>query len=251
MMARSAPNEGERYFNQAATLRLSIQYNIEDFEFAQSGGRINYLMDANVVRFFMNPAAEKQHTSVFGASDKLDYSAATAIIAAEFMFSRRLAGQGNRPALITPGHGSDLVDIINGLRRTPTVVDIESVSDENRGKLDRLIDHFDRNPANIRAFVTELKRLVPNLVNFMHEGPGAEATHLLRLHDEDLLCPLELHPDATREILELTGESRRRTDNWVRRLNWESKRTRNERSLHAAEKVLPRRRVTRSDDASR
>jgi len=42
----------QRYFQEAASLRLNLQYNIEDCEYAQKGGRIVYLMDANVVFFF-------------------------------------------------------------------------------------------------------------------------------------------------------------------------------------------------------
>ena len=40
------------YFQQAATLRLCLQYNLDDYDFSQRGGRIVYLMDTNIVRFF-------------------------------------------------------------------------------------------------------------------------------------------------------------------------------------------------------
>jgi hypothetical protein len=237
MTARSDHEESARYFKQVATLRLSLQYNIEDFAFAQSSGRINYIMDANVVRFFLNPAREKNHTAVFGPVDRLDYAAATAMITAEFLFSRKLAGQGNRPALITPGHASDIVDIIGGLRRK-RADNIEPVSEQARRQLDALADGFEQDQVTLDDMVVKLKQHVPNLVQFMHEGPGAEATHLLRLHDEDLLCPLELHPDATRDILELTGDNRREVEQWVRRLNREIGGDPASRSTHDAEKIL-------------
>ena len=212
-----ARSEGSRYFRQAASLRLSLQYNLEDFQAAQGGARIVYLMDANIVRFFLNPMTELRHTDVFGLGAHPDYAPATAAITAEFMFSRRLAGQGNRPAYIAPGHGEDLLDIISGLRRsTDSGNDLEPLSTGLRQQLDLLLDRLDQPAAKLNEAVASLRQLVPQIARFMHEGPGAEATHLQRLYDEDLLCPLALHPAATRDIVELSGYHQSRISEWTK-----------------------------------
>src|SRR6202034_4491610 len=72
-----------------------------------------YLMDANIIRFFMNPAKEaRQHFGVFGNDDGITTNA---MITAEFMLSRGLAGQFHAPAFIAEGHAEDIADIIASL----------------------------------------------------------------------------------------------------------------------------------------
>lgn len=56
----------EPFFESAAELRLSLAFNSGDYDFATSGGRIIYLVDANVVCFFLNPEEERYRMHVFG-----------------------------------------------------------------------------------------------------------------------------------------------------------------------------------------
>ncbi len=120
VLDRSSSNAQDisTYFQQAATLRLCLQYNMDDYEFSRRGGNIIYLMDANIVRFFLNPHSEISHVAAFGRTRAARevYGPATAALTAEFLFSRQLVGQQDRPAFITPGHGEDVLDVINGLR---------------------------------------------------------------------------------------------------------------------------------------
>jgi hypothetical protein len=196
-----------RYFEQAATLRLCLQYNSEDCEYWQQGGRIVYLMDANIVRFFIDPEAEANHVVAFGRSPLPDYAAGTALITAEFLFSRGLAGQDDRPALIAPAHGDEISNIISEHRdellSRPPPSEARYLPPDTLKQLSALIDRVSRASEKDRTkAVTELQQLVPETAGDLLRGGWQRMQQLRRLYDEDLLRPLSLHTAATREILE-------------------------------------------------
>jgi len=196
-----------RYFEQAATLRLCLQYNSEDYEYWQQGRRIVYLMDANIVRFFIDPEVEANHVVAFGRNPLPDYAAGTALITAEFLFSRGLAGQDDRPALIAPAHGDEISNIISEhrdelLRRSPPT-EAQYLPPDTLKQLSALIDRVSRASEKDRTTaVRELQRLVPETAGDLLRGGWQRMQQLRRLYDEDLLRPLSLHTAATREILE-------------------------------------------------
>src|ERR1700748_1304154 len=124
-----------RYLQDGADLRVALQYNLLDWEFTQKGGRIVYLVDANVVRLFLSPSAEDV-TPFTG--DQGQYLEKTAVVTAEYLFSRQLPGQGGAPVLIAPGHGDDLGYIIGALREeTESVADKGEPAQQVLTELDR------------------------------------------------------------------------------------------------------------------
>jgi hypothetical protein len=86
MRADLVKNHISRYFHQAATLRLCLQFNLDDYAFSQNGGRIIYLMDSNIFRFFLNPQREIGHVAAFGPTRtaREDYGPATAALTQNF-----------------------------------------------------------------------------------------------------------------------------------------------------------------------
>jgi hypothetical protein len=209
-----------RYFHQAATLRLCLQFNLDDYQFSQNGGRIIYLIDSNIFRFFLNPHKEIGHVAAFGPTRtaREDFGPATAALTAEFLFSRRLAGQQDNPTYIAPSHGEDVLDVIQGLRNTEDFIGepLSEAPESTFAKVDYLLEQLTLGVLQPEAAKAELRRLVPpSASRFFLEGPFSEATQLQRLHEEDLLRPLALHPAATRRILELDSVARGEIRNWV------------------------------------
>jgi hypothetical protein len=213
------------YFQHAATLRLCLQHNEDDHEFSKKGGQIIYLMDTNIVRFFLNPQAEIRHVCAFGLTGraKTGYGPATAALTAEFLFSRRLAGQQDKPAFIAPGHGEDVLEVVQGLRNSGQFVDHpdNEFTAATGPKLDLLLERVTAGSVKPEAAAVELRRLVPSIARTLLEGVVSEVTHLQRLYDDDLLRPLALYPGATRHIMELDETARARVRDWTKRITAE------------------------------
>jgi hypothetical protein len=204
------PEVAARYFEQAATLRLCLQYNREDYEFAQAGGRIVYIADANVVRFFIDPETEARHVAVFGRSKSAHYSAGTALIAAEFLFSRQLAGQDDSPSLIMPGHANELLGLVDKIRRDfnqdagkGSQSNEEQLQPGTLEQLRALIDRVRTDQQVVRAnAIDQLRHLVPEVAEEILKGSFLKVKQLHRLYEDDLLRPLALHTAATRDVLQ-------------------------------------------------
>jgi len=209
------------FFESAAELRLSLSFNSGDYDFATSGGRVVYLVDANVVRFFLNPEEERDRMHVFGPGEADNYAGATALIAAEFMFSRGLAGQGDSPALIAPAHGDDLQGIVAQLlrdaRNAPHAPD-NALDPLLRTQIHELVDGARKGDLSRPHVVKELQKLVPSAAKQLLAGATSAVAQLARLHEEDLLRPLALHTAATRDIMTLDAAGQQRAAQWEQRL---------------------------------
>lgn len=194
------------YFQEAAMLRLSLAYNREDFEFASRGGRIVYIFDANIVRFFADPEREDGHIKPFRTRN-LDYAPATALITAEFLFSRSLSGQDELPAYVAPGHSEELAEFIKELvERNTNEPEPESQEEMLRGEelrasLENIVKEAQSGELNAgRGLVERLRRLVPHLAEHSINDWSA-VQQLRRLYENDLIRPLALHTGCTQEIL--------------------------------------------------
>lgn len=213
----------DQYFQRAAALRLAIETNMRDFEFGQSGGRIVYLMDANVVRFFLDPVKERWQLEVFGTGNH-DYASGTALVTAEFLFGRGLAGQGDLPALISPAHGIEVQAIAYALARTAKH-DMQVTSELTptlREGLQRLVDGTRSGQITLEEAAERLPEMVPDAAAQLLQGV-LPANQLRRLHEEDLLRALALHPAATRSIMALDRIGLERKAAWTTRLIKERK----------------------------
>lgn len=202
----TSPSQLARYFQEAALLRSCLAFNRIDFEFANRGGRIVYLLDANIVRFFVSPEHEARHILPFHADRRPDYAEATALITAEFLLSRSLAGQMGGPALIAPSHGGEIGDILSAIKRDaqqhrPEDEPPLQVVDQKQAMLRDLVGKLDRADIDRRRAVQELEQLVPDLAKLLMSQGFQASGQMLRLYNEDLLRPLALHAAATRDIL--------------------------------------------------
>jgi hypothetical protein len=217
-------SDGLRYLQDSADLRVAIQYNLDDSEFAKRGGRIVYLMDANVARLFLSPASEERYVAPF-AADSGDHLVGTAVVTAEFLFSRQLPGQQGAPALIAPGHGDDLGAIVDALRNATETITPEkptdyTLSDNQRTELRELIAGVRDGTQDRRIAYRMLRYRLPGLTT--HLGMFDLANQLYRLYNEDLLRPLAIHPYATAEVLD---PDLAEVNSWTERLHIERLRT--------------------------
>jgi hypothetical protein len=205
----------QRYFHYAATIRWCLEYNREDFEFARKGGRITYLVDANIVRFFMDPADEAtQHFGVFGRGPPIETNA---MITAEFMLSRELAGQRGAPAFIAPGHAEDVADVIDAVGRTAP--DPREPPDSET--LNSLLREIEEGRIGPEGAVQQLAMVVPDVAEVF--ATYLEVEHLKRVYDEDLVRPLASHRDATRDILDVDSKKPSAVADWTKRIRkWEA-----------------------------
>jgi hypothetical protein len=221
-----------KYFRDAATLRLCLEYNEEDYSFAKAGGRINYIFDANIVRFFIDPSNESYNIVAFKGSDNRDYAEATALITAEFLFSRTLAGQGRSPALITPTHGEEIERIAAKILEAPIEVapDLSRLAREKLTELRHLTDALQAGKISRTEAVKGLREAVPELARLLIDSNWSMAGQLLRLYDEDRIRPLGLHPRATKAILQPDSP---RVNAWVDRLKTEQTTANKQRAAHS------------------
>lgn len=223
----SSPSERRRqhdlqhYFDEAALLRSCLAYNEDDHRFAtEEKGRIVYLFDANIVAFFLQPERENERRKVlaFGSDhDALDYASSTALITAEFLFSRDLAGQRGNPALICPSHGDDLTSILRDVLQEHQVEDKE-IGGELQKSLAAIVERINqRRYDDIRSVADALRASVPRLADEL-EDVWQPLKQYRRILEEDLLRPLAMHSAATQDILAPdTAEARR----WSERIRQE------------------------------
>ena len=146
-------------------------------------------MDANIVRFFLNPHSEISHVAAFGRTRAARevYGPATAALTAEFLFSRQLVGQQDRPTFITPGHGEDVLDVINGLRNAIDRGDTSGAEIKPADTLEKLNVLLDRVATGLlkpEAAAIDLRKLVPSIASLLLEGGFPEVTHLRQLFEE-------------------------------------------------------------------
>jgi hypothetical protein len=209
--------EDRRHFEAALELRHAIYCNAEDEAFiaGEPRGRrsITYLMDANVVRKFMNPWGEARDLIPFADAASLqdDQAVAAAVIAVEFLFSRKLPGQHGHPALIAAGHADELAGFVNRLhelqqqqgtqarsRGEPTLQPLKerlaewAEASEPQSPTDSLSD-VDR----------DLRETFASTILDSLFGDAWQLTWLLR---QDRLRSLRTHPDASSSLLSTVGE---------------------------------------------
>ena len=205
----------ERYFHYAATIRWCLEYNREDYEFARKGGRITYLVDANILRFFMRPADEAmQHLGALGRGAQIK---SNAMITVEFMLSRELAGQRRAPAFIAPGHAEDIADIIGGISHSKT----EAHAPPDSERLDALLLDIETGHLDADGAIQQLTEIVPDLAEEF--ARFLEAEHLKRVYDEELVRPLASHRNATGDILDVDAGKSKAVAEWTKRIQtWQT-----------------------------
>lgn len=191
--------DARTYFFEAAELRTTLQQNLDDYEFASAGGEIVYLMDANVVRIFMNPPRDAHLLRPFASDTHRDYLVATAVTTAEFLFSRQLPGQQGA-AHLAPAHAAELMQIFQALRHESQEAPSGGIDEEHRREFEYAVAEAAREGTdNGRALALLRSRLTGLLARTFRMFE--EMAQFARLQDEDLLRPLALNIGVTSEIL--------------------------------------------------
>lgn len=225
---KGKPKQISHYFAEAALLRTCLAYNDDDHIFAsEAGGRIIYIFDANIVAFFLQPEHENERRKIlaFGSDERAyGYASATALITAEFLFSRRLAGQHDNPALISPAHGDDLADIMDRIQRDLAGEERNLATEENISQIEAMLDIVldrirNRDYDNIGQVAEELRKFVPRLADEL-ENRLAPLQQLCRIYEQDLLRPLALHTAVTLDVLQ---PSKNEIQKWSDRITIERK----------------------------
>jgi len=227
-----------QYFQEVVELRLCLQWNADDYEFAQKGGRIVYLMDANIVVFFMNPVLEAHHVDAFDSGEPGRHAVATALVTAEFLFSRGLNGQDGYPALIAASHAEELGDVLGAMQRPadPPPEMPRILARTTRDALKMLIQRVRRGQIDRSDAVNQLRRLVPEFATELLESGFQQANQFLRLYREDLIRPLAVHSEATTEILDIRQSGAAELDRWTKIIMPERMRAHARSNRHAGER---------------
>lgn len=102
-----------RYLGELVQLRLAVEQNLRDFETHE---QIIYLVDSNIVRLFLSPYDRWASVSPFKEIldlEKKELAVATAIVTAEYIFSRELAQQKGYPVFVAAEHVKEIVNYLD------------------------------------------------------------------------------------------------------------------------------------------
>jgi len=224
-----------RYIGELAQLRLAVEQNIQDFE---EDEQIIYLVDSNVVRLFLSPYQRWKSVSPFrDISDRgnSELGIATAVITAEYIFSKLLAQQKGYPVFVAAEHVEEIIEHFRRNSQRSNEISkrkLEAVprtskdrrplsSSEDLGGLsdDRLRISVERMREQLTQQsydADELRQLfgstIPQLISRLDEHDLFPRQHFARLQHEDLIRPLHLAPHIDRRRLE--EYPKRELDEW-------------------------------------
>lgn len=200
--SKTASRSVGRYLHSALDLRNNIELNVQDYQYAfHRHGEIRYLLDSNVVRFFLNPAKEPESVSLSLDVD-LSVTAPLAIVTAEFLFSRELCGQWGSPALISPAHAKELESHADHLvERMKLSVPAQPNDDNFKARITKAIEDA-RNPERLQSSINQLFAQDHDTRQLISDEMY-EARMLHRVSQEELLAPLALDEYATSEVFDL------------------------------------------------
>jgi len=226
-----------RYIGELAQLRLAIEQNIQDFEAAE---QIIYLVDSNVVRLFLSPYQSWKSVSPFkdiSAKGNSELGIATAVIAAEYIFSKLLAQQKGYPAFVAAEHVEEIVEhfrrssrgsdgiskrkqvgvprihknsIANGLSPSK---DLGQLAEERlRLSVAQMRDQLCKQSYDAEELRQLFGSTIPQLISRLDEHDLFPKQHFARLQRDDLIRPLHLAPHIDRRRLD--DYSKREFDEW-------------------------------------
>lgn len=207
------------YFSASIDVRNSIALQQEDERFARvERGSIRYVIDSNLVRFFLDPASESDRVNPFADDRDAPYRK-LAIITAEFIFSREMEGQWGVPAMVSPSHMAELSDHMHKLaqrlaRRAEALEEQAGAAERSPDNAIRLAQAAETLGPSVEAFnALETDRQSGARAEWLRELREAEMFE--RLRRQDLLSPLYLDEHATDDVIE---PMERHTRAWLERI---------------------------------
>lgn len=206
-MNRASGRPLAHYLREAANLRHAIRLNEGDAAFAKNGGRILYLLDANVVGMFMSPAAHVDQLGLFTSLLDQEKLVPTATLTSEFLLSGQLPGQHGEPALISSEHFEEIIGFADKIGRAiddlpPMDLEREQAELASKGEdLARLADSLKDPAVSTEEKLRALTTVLPESVAAVVTGPLAEALQLKRAFEKGWLERLDRRPWFHGELL--------------------------------------------------
>ena len=187
--------------------RLTLEQNIEDSTASHDHGfQPIYLVDANVLHLFFDPANNTGLVQLFpGGTQPRQISVDTAIITGQFLFSGRLPGQRLLPLFIDPGHLHEFRSKMSAhLNRLNAAVAEDQDDDPKEFK--RMVAAIKRQLTKGNDDPSALRRAaesqIPQLIERFNLGQSSAALQLLKLSSGDRIRPLRLAPNCARDLVD-------------------------------------------------
>jgi len=215
-MALSLPKRSRvvSYLGDLVQLRFAIEQNILDFE---SPEQIVYLVDSNIVRLFLSPYQNwtnvRRYREILG-QEKAEVAGASAVVTAEYIFSRLLAQQRGYPVFIAPEHIDEVVEYLRRLRddlahggRSPEHGEVSAEEWEAaRHRLDGLRTRLLAKSQDADKLRELFDNTIPGTIAVFDRGGLVSAQQFARLQRNDLIRPLRLAPHLDQRSLEIDAD---------------------------------------------
>jgi len=101
-VALTPQGAAQLYLDDAKRLRSAMQTNLDDSRFVKDGGRIVYMVDANIVLLFIRPTKNIHHLGPFQRWLEEPVLVTNGTLMAEFIFSGQLPGQSGQIYMSKP-----------------------------------------------------------------------------------------------------------------------------------------------------
>ncbi|MFZ2555554.1 MAG: hypothetical protein WAX57_01825, partial [Minisyncoccia bacterium] len=185
------------YLADLAQLKLAIDHNIGDYS---SNNQIIYVVDHNVVRLFLDPYSNRRIVAPFRRLAKHEPDnelLTTAVLTAEHIFSRRLAGQLGYPVYLSRNHADELLDYLTGDPVSETKTHSNIAALENIVQKASAILH--KHSAKTADFETDIlvkffAEEIPAAIDKISVGKLPALLQYNRLMHEGLIRPLSSAP---------------------------------------------------------
>lgn len=205
-----------RYLSGAIDLQNSIYFNSQDNQFAnERHGEIRYVLDANIIRFFLNPFRFEEYRKVapFDRSAR-ETLQALAAVTAEFILSRELPGQWGASPLISEPHAREVATRAHFIGEQARAV-IEADNDDG---LDPIVSDLiagAKSKHRLRKTIDDAVTPLGGLGDWLN-NEAFEAQEFARLINENLLRPLHLDPIGSPAVLKIPDDDLADVMDWMK-----------------------------------
>ncbi|MBF0137095.1 MAG: hypothetical protein H7833_16955 [Magnetococcus sp. DMHC-1] len=188
MSDKAKTNSWVVYCQDLARLRLELERVEQDHKFRKSGGKILYIVDADVVSFYANPVDNEKYIHVF-REDKHNLRSVAYLMADFLFFDGRKIFTDNSPLYILPPHLDEVLYNVEvsskktvqkaqkAVRQVPFVQNL----------LDRCAEDLEKTGSISDKSIDSLVSHVPDLMDVMHGGICSELERFSRLGSENCL----------------------------------------------------------------
>jgi hypothetical protein len=186
---------------EASRLRHAIALNQSDYDHAKEGKTIHYILDANVIGLFTQPASNAYLLGPFSRWLDDDTLITTATVTAEFLMSRALPGRiDGEPSLLTPDHFEEVARM--GDRAKAAIAHLSDAQydeasrerERNNESMMELVAHLRDDALTAQAKLDLLARTLRKMVKGLVDGPVSEIVQLNRVLSSSIIARLDSRP---------------------------------------------------------